>query len=141
MSVPRPGGVVIDTMVFSWLTEDSEDPIPRAYRELVVGVRLSSPSRRPSSCGTARSALDGANCAPRRLERRIATVNVSQPDDVTITLCAQLREDCRKLGHPLAANIHDDRWIAATAIRLGVPLVSDDSIFEGAPRLDLLTAV
>jgi predicted nucleic acid-binding protein len=30
-----------------------------------------------------------------------------------------------------------DRWIAATAIRLGVPLVSNDKIFREVPNLDL----
>ncbi len=77
----------------------------------------------------------------RRLERTIAQFEVSQPDDLTITLCAQLRNDCRSAGHPLAAKVHDgDRWIAATAIRLGVPLLSDDGIFRDAPQLELLTA-
>lgn len=41
----------------------------------------------------------------------------------------------------LAARVHDgDRWIAATAIRLGLPLVSDDRIFHGAPCVQLVTA-
>jgi tRNA(fMet)-specific endonuclease VapC len=32
-----------------------------------------------------------------------------------------------------------DRWIAATAIRLGIPLVSNDGIFHDAPGLELET--
>jgi predicted nucleic acid-binding protein len=32
-----------------------------------------------------------------------------------------------------------DRWIAATALRLGVPLVSNDGIFRGVPGLELET--
>ena len=32
-----------------------------------------------------------------------------------------------------------DRWIAATAIRLGIPLVSNNGIFRGAPGLTLET--
>jgi predicted nucleic acid-binding protein len=33
---------------------------------------------------------------------------------------------------------HDaDRWIAATALRLGISLVSNDRIFEGTPGLVL----
>jgi hypothetical protein len=52
MSVPRPGGVVIDTLIFSWLTEEDDDPIADAYRAL-IGSRsvvlafqtLSAPSR------------------------------------------------------------------------------------------------
>jgi len=30
-----------------------------------------------------------------------------------------------------------DRWIAAVAIRLGIPLVSNDGIFHGAPGLSV----
>ena len=37
--------------------------------------------------------------------------------------------------------IHDsDRWIAAAAMRLSVPLVSHDWLFEGAPGLEVITA-
>lgn len=61
-----------------------------------------------------------------------------QPDDEMVMICARLRHDCRQAGHGLAGKIHDsDRWIAATAIRLGVPLVSNDQIFTGAPGLGL----
>ncbi len=42
--------------------------------------------------------------------------------------------------NPLA-DLHDgDRWVAATAIRLGVPLVSHDRLFTEAPGLQLITA-
>jgi predicted nucleic acid-binding protein len=35
---------------------------------------------------------------------------------------------------------HDaDRWIAATAIRLGIPLISNDGIFADAPGLTVET--
>lgn len=34
MSVPRSGGVVIDAMIFSWLTEEDDDPITDAYRAM-----------------------------------------------------------------------------------------------------------
>lgn len=37
--------------------------------------------------------------------------------------------------------MHDgDRWIAATAIRLTVPLVSHDSVFQHVPGLEVLSA-
>jgi tRNA(fMet)-specific endonuclease VapC len=36
--------------------------------------------------------------------------------------------------------VHDaDRWIAATAIRLGISLVSNDGIFDHVPGLQLET--
>jgi predicted nucleic acid-binding protein len=42
------------------------------------------------------------------------------------------------VGHALGQREHTaDRWIAATAIRLGIPLVSNDRIFHGAPGVNL----
>jgi len=55
-------------------------------------------------------------------------------------LYARLRADCEAQGHALGQREHNaDRWIAATAIRLGVPLVSNDGIFRDAPGLELET--
>jgi hypothetical protein len=44
---------------------------------------------------------------------------------------ARLRLDCERIGHALSRREHNaDRWIAATAVRLGVPLVSNHGIFH-----------
>ena len=51
---------------------------------------------------------------------------------------ADLRVACERAGHALGQRDHDaDRWIAATALRHGIPLVSNDRIFEGNPGLVL----
>jgi predicted nucleic acid-binding protein len=51
---------------------------------------------------------------------------------------AQLRADCETVGHALGQKEHTaDRWIVAAAIRLGIPLISNDRIFRGAPRVKL----
>ena len=77
----------------------------------------------------------------RRLERRIADLTVVQPDDEMIIACAELRARCLEVGHALGDEVHTgDSWIAATAIRLGLPLVSHDGVFDGAPGLEFLTA-
>ena len=55
-----------------------------------------------------------------------------QPDNQMVLICAQLRADCVRAGHALGDKLHDgDRWIAAAAIRLGLPLVSHDGVFDG----------
>jgi len=44
-------------------------------------------------------------------------------------------------GHALAQRDHDpDLWVAPSAVRLGVPLVSNDGIFQGVPGLAVETA-
>jgi len=65
---------------------------------------------------------------------------VAGVDDRLTTTYAELKDDCVRTGHALGQKLHDgDRWIAATAIRYGIPLISDDSIFCNAPGLQLIT--
>jgi predicted nucleic acid-binding protein len=69
--------------------------------------------------------------------RDVATIVM--PDNDLVNTCANLRYECFKATHPLIDKIHDsDRWIASTAIRHGVPLISDDRIFRGVPGLTLI---
>lgn len=72
------------------------------------------------------------------LIRRAHVVHTG-PDLVDV--CARLRADCEAAGHALAQREHNaDRWIADTAIRHGIPLVSNDRIFRDVPGLVLETA-
>jgi predicted nucleic acid-binding protein len=48
---------------------------------------------------------------------------------------AGLRVRLRDLGLKMGVN---DAWIAATAIALGVPLVTQDADFDGVPGLDVV---
>ncbi|HTV10971.1 MAG TPA: hypothetical protein VME20_03845 [Acidimicrobiales bacterium] len=49
--------------------------------------------------------------------------------------------DFARAGHALGDKLHDgDRWVASAAIRLGLPLVSHDGVFKGAPGPQLITA-
>jgi predicted nucleic acid-binding protein len=51
-----------------------------------------------------------------------------------------LRAWCVRAGHGLGQKDHEaDRWVAATAIWLGVPLVAHDAIFANVKGLQLLT--
>ena len=53
---------------------------------------------------------------------------------------ASLRAECFAAGHGLAEKSkEDDRWIAATARFVDVPLVSHDGVFVDAPGIELLT--
>jgi len=142
MSNARPAGVVVDTMVISWLFGDRlDDPLAGRYRALigVSPVLLAFQTVMELRYGALRA--NWGDMRRRRLERRLAELTVVQPDDEMITSCAELRHACQQVGHPLGNKVHNgDRWIAATAVRLGLPLVSHDGVFDGVPRLELLTA-
>lgn len=60
-------------------------------------------------------------------------------DDEVIEAYAALFADCREHGHGLHGKAHTaDRWIASCAIAKGLPLLSGDKIYAGAPGLTLL---
>ena len=51
-------------------------------------------------------------------------------------LCAELRATCERAALGLGQKEHEaDRWVAATALRLSLDLVSADKIFVGVPGL------
>lgn len=78
---------------------------------------------------------------PTRFARALdRAVEVVHSGDELIASYANLRVACTQAGHALHQREHDaDRWIATTAIRLGVPLVSNDRVFRDTPRLNLET--
>ncbi len=84
-----------------------------------------------------------AGWAPARTEQMEAwfreVAAIVMPDNDLVTICAGLRDECRRNGHALSDKVHDsDRWIASTAIRHKIPLISDDTIFRNVPSLALL---
>ena len=140
MSEAQPSGVVVDTMVISWLFDDRPNPLADRYRELIGPrpVLLAFHSVMELRYGALRAGW--GELRRRRLERRIVELTVVQPDDEMVTVCANLRARSKQIGHALGDKLHDgDRWIAAAAIRLEVPLVSHDRIFHGAHDLELIT--
>jgi tRNA(fMet)-specific endonuclease VapC len=135
---PR-GPVVIDTGVFGAQLTPRTWPLGELYRPLV--------ERRPAliSFITVAELRFGARLAawgPRRLgrlERELASRNHLTGPDLTGTYAA-LRAWCVKNGHGLGQKEHEaDRWVAATAIWLDVPLVAHDAIFADVGGLNLLT--
>lgn len=134
-------GVVIDTMVFGWMFVEHPSAKAERYRRLIgpSPVLLAFQTVAEVRFGALRAGW--GELRRRRLERRLAELTVVQPDDDMMTVCAQLRLDCQRVGHALSDKIHDgDRWIAAAARRLDLPLVSDDGIFKDAPGVRLITA-
>jgi predicted nucleic acid-binding protein len=51
-----------------------------------------------------------------------------------------VRTWCAKAGHGLGGKDHEaDRWVAASAIWLGIPLVTHDTIFAKVKDLTVVT--
>jgi predicted nucleic acid-binding protein len=76
----------------------------------------------------------------RRLEQRLATVEVVWPGPELVEEYADLRSWCVSNGHGLRQKAHEaDRWIGATARWLGVPLVTHDGIFSGVDGVAAIT--
>ena len=135
------GAVVVDTIVISWLLDDRPNRLADHHRNRLGAqpVLVAFQTVMELRYGALRAGW--GELRRRRLERGLAELTVVQPDDETITVCAELRLQCQQVGHALGDKIHDgDRWIASTAIRLGLPLVSHDGVFNAAPGLSIITA-
>jgi predicted nucleic acid-binding protein len=73
-------------------------------------------------------------------EYEITRAEVVWPGHNLADAYASLRTWCVRTGHGLGQKEHEaDRWVAATAVWLQVPLVAHDSIFTNVKDLELLT--
>lgn len=83
--------------------------------------------------------LAAADLATR--DRRLATLQQALDldplpiDDEVAQAWARLRIELRDSGRRMKVN---DAWIAATALAEDLPLVSQDSDYEGIPRLEVI---
>jgi predicted nucleic acid-binding protein len=134
--------VVVDTMAVSALVNAARNPDrAAAYRAIADDpILVSFMTITELRFGALRAGW--GELRRRGLERDLAQLVVVQPDDQLIQTCAELRASCERAGHGLGHKIHEaDRWIAATAIRLSVDLVSDDTVFRDVPDLAIRTIV
>lgn len=107
--------VVADTMVMSWRLDERPPPISAVYDELIDGAAVLVSFE--TAMGLRFGAINAGwgELRRRSLERELRAYPVVELDRRTIEVCAQLRADCRKAGHALAAKDHmGDLWIAVT---------------------------
>ena len=137
MSQARTDAVVVDTMAVSALVNASRRPDrAAAYGEVIAGqpIVVSFVTVTELRYGALRAGW--GELRRRGLERDLAQFVIVQPDDVLMRTCAELRVSCEGAGLGLGQKIHEaDRWIAATAIRLKVDLVTADGVFDDVPGL------
>jgi predicted nucleic acid-binding protein len=138
----RQATVVVDTNVFGATLLERTAWLVDLYRPVIRGrmVVISFQTLGELHFGAVRRGWGQARVVA--LEARIATSEVVHSTTALATAYAGLRAECERAGHGLAQRDHDaDRWIAATAMHLGVPLVSHDAIFRGVPGLVFETAL
>ena len=132
--VPGAEPVVVDTMIAGALV--ARQPLALKYDVHVEGRPLVVSFATVAELRYGALKANWGSARIEALESRLSAMTVVTPDSELTDAYAQLRFACQKAGHGLAQKIHEaDRWIAATAVRFGLPLVSDDSIFDNAPGL------
>jgi tRNA(fMet)-specific endonuclease VapC len=134
------GPVVVDTDVYSARLLPNST-LARRYEPLLLG-RIEFVSFQTVAELRYGALLRGWGTARlRRMEAEIVRTEVVHSGHELIRVYAELRVACQRIGHALCQREHDaDRWIAATALRLGIPLVSNDGVFENTPGLTVATA-
>lgn len=139
MTAGRPA-VVVDTNVFGAELTRRGSAVADAYRSHVEGRELFI------SFVTVAELRYGAQVAGwgeqrlRRLETRLVAAEVVWTGATLIEAYVSLRHECTIVGHALGQKHHEaDRWIAATACWLGVPLVAHDAVFRDAPGVTVVT--
>ena len=71
------------------------------------------------------------------IEQYLDQYDVVWPNAELVERCAYLRNECQKIGRPLATA---DAWIAATALMLGCSLASHDRDFSTVAGLKIIKA-
>ena len=131
----RRGPIVIDTDVYGASLVPGSQLAVR-FQPIIFGrpAFISFQTVAELRYGALRRAWGSARM--RALEEKINQAETVHSGPELVQVYAQLRADCERVGHALGQRDHDaDRWIAATALRLGVPIVSNDRIFANTPGL------
>lgn len=109
----------------------------RPLRDLALPDRLTVSV---VTVGELRAGVLAAGALDER-DRRLATLSAAMAldpvpiDGAVADAWARLRLALREAGRRMPVN---DSWIAATAISLGVPIVTQDDDYDGAPGLDVI---
>lgn len=134
----RPQLVCVDTGVFTAALRPGSGLQQRYHRHLVgrtlvVSVQVVAEAR----YGALRA--DWGQRRIDQLERLIHRAVVVVPTDHLASVYSQLKVACERAGHALHQRVHaGDLWIAATAVYRGIPLVTDDGVFDACPGLTVV---
>jgi tRNA(fMet)-specific endonuclease VapC len=135
MSAARPGGIVVDTDVVSFIFKgDTRGTLYRPHIDGQLAV-IAAQTRAELELWTLER-----NWGPRRrdLLREELRKYVLAPFTEAVCLrWAQILDNARRTGRPVSTN---DAWVAATALAYAVPLVTHNrSDFAGIPGLTIIS--
>ncbi len=129
------GPIVIDTDVLG-ADLARRSALAERYEPIIVGIPAFISFQTAAELRYGALRRNWGDRRMRELEARIAAAETIDTGPELIIVYAQLRAVCERIGHALAQREHDaERWVAATALRLGFPLVSNDGIFDSVPGL------
>ena len=130
--------LVVDTGIFSASLSPRRRPRFVAEVALLAGNQVFLAAVTVSELRYGALVAGWGEARRERLEESIGATTVVPVSDQLITAVAELRHTCRRAGHPLHEKSHaNDLWIAASAIHIGAPLLTADSIFDGVPGLTI----
>jgi tRNA(fMet)-specific endonuclease VapC len=129
--------VVLDTDVVSFLFNNHSRAV--FYEQIIVGKRLTIAL---TTLAEIEFGIEkrGWGTPRRELMRRFLTrFAIVPPGENTARIWARIKLECEKKGRPIRTA---DGWIAATALEMNVPLVTNNvSDFETVPGLTILSPV
>ena len=132
--------VVVDTNVFGIALGNDPLSLAGRYAKHLNGAALVVSFQTVAELRYGALKANWGSARVAAMETRIQQALVVPPHDALAHVWAHLRNECRKIGHPLHdKKHHGDLWIAATAHLAGVPLVTHDSVFRGTPGLTIVT--
>ena len=138
--LPARTAVVVDTGVFGSGLVPSSVHLARQYQHHLIGRRVVIAYQTVAELRYGALRRNWGPSAIQAMDERLRAATIATVDERTAAAYAELKDTAVRAGHGLGQKVHDgDRWIAATAVRYSIPLVSHDGIFKEVSGLDLLS--
>ncbi len=139
--MPDQPWVVVDTDVWSWLFGRKTRAHARTdeWRAALIGreVVIATQTRAEVLTWLAKGELGPSRAAA--IETQLDSTRTVPVTEEVVRAYAALTAECIRRGTGLHDGKHTgDRWVAATAIAIGAPLLANDGIYRDAPGLRLL---
>ncbi len=123
--------LVVDTGVFSAALSRRRRTDLEHHVELLAGNQIFLAASTVAELRYGALVAEWGSPRRSRLKQAVSATTVIPVSDGLLTTLAAVRFDCRNVGHPLADRVHaNDLWIAASAIHVGMALVTADGVFR-----------